>query len=67
MIITLNNQSESFDQDTLNIAELLKLKNFTFKALVIKINGRLVKKSDYPDAYIHSGDKVDVIHLISGG
>jgi sulfur carrier protein len=67
MIITLNNNSETFDHETLNISELLKIKNFSFKALVIKINGNLVRKHEYDDAIVRSGDKVDVIHLISGG
>ncbi|MCD6556725.1 MAG: MoaD/ThiS family protein, partial [Bacteroidales bacterium] len=35
--------------------------------LVIKINGQLVKKYNYSEAEIKNGDKVDIIHLISGG
>ena len=67
MDILLNNRQESFTKDTLTVSELLKEKNFTFKLLVIKINGTLVKKDQYPTATIQHGDKVDVIHLISGG
>lgn len=47
--------------------ELLKVKNFTFKMLVVKINGKLVKKNEYDDSFIHDGDEVMVLHLISGG
>jgi sulfur carrier protein len=67
MDILLNNRQESFTKDSLTVAELLKEKNFTFKLLVIKINGTLVKKDQYQTATIQHGDKVDVIHLISGG
>lgn len=67
MKITLNNRTESFDFKVLSISELLKLKNFTFKFLVIKINGQLIKKDQYSEAKVYTGDKVDVIHLISGG
>ena len=67
MIITLNNRTESFDYEVLSIAELIKVKNFTFKALVVKINGQLVKKDQYTEAKVYAGDKVDIIHLISGG
>jgi sulfur carrier protein ThiS len=35
--------------------------------LVIKINGVLVKKTEYESALIHDGDDVHVLHLISGG
>jgi sulfur carrier protein len=65
--ILLNNNKEEFSVDSLTVSELLRLKNFTFKMLVIKINGQLVKKGDYELARINEGDDVHVLHLISGG
>jgi thiamine biosynthesis protein ThiS len=67
MKIHLNNNNEEFTVDSLTVAEMLKLKNFTFKMLVIKINGQLVKKSEYETTKIAEGDDVHVLHLISGG
>lgn len=67
MTITLNNRTESFDFEVLTISELLKIKNFSFKLLVIKINGQLIKKDKYIEAKVKDGDKVDIIHMISGG
>ena len=67
MEITLNNRNETFDKEILTIAQLLKIKNFTFKMIVIKINGKLIKKEDYKNAIINNNDNVNVIHLISGG
>ncbi len=67
MTITLNNRSESFDFEQLTISEILKIKKFTFKALVIKINKELIRKYQYDTAVVKNGDKVDIIHLISGG
>jgi len=67
MTITLNNRTETFKEETLSISDLLKVKNFTFKFLVIKINGQLIKKDKYTEAIVKNGDKVDIIHLISGG
>jgi len=67
MEITLNNRIEVFDADTLTIAELLQIKNFTFKMLIVKINEKLIKKEDYQSAVINDGDHVMVLHLISGG
>jgi len=67
MKITLNNREEEFDGDQLTINELLQAKKFTFKMLVIKVNGQLVKKSDHDNAIVKSGDDVMVLHLISGG
>ena len=67
MKIILNNKEEVFDADTLSINELLKVKNFTFKMLVIKVNGQLIKKPDFDTAFVNDGDDVMVLHLISGG
>ena len=67
MEITLNNRTESFEQDSLTIQELIDIKNFTFKMLVIKVNGNLVKKDSYDNFQIKDGDDVTVLHLVSGG
>jgi len=67
MKITLNNRPETFEQESLTIAQLLELKNFTFRMMVIKINGRLIKKGTYERAAVVSGDDVQILHMISGG
>jgi len=67
MKIILNNKEEEFNAEQFTINELLKVKNFTFKMLVIKVNNQLIKKSEYPTAVVKDGDDVMVLHLISGG
>ncbi|HNW89807.1 MAG TPA: sulfur carrier protein ThiS [Bacteroidales bacterium] len=67
MNITLNNSQEVIDKETLTVAELLQIKNFTFKLLIIKINDKVVKQQEYANAEIKEGDDVIVLHLISGG
>lgn len=67
MKITLNNRAESFNKEQLSVAELLEIKNYTFKMLVIKVNGKLVKKDAYDSFQIKNGDDVSVLHLVSGG
>ncbi|HOY31380.1 MAG TPA: sulfur carrier protein ThiS [Bacteroidales bacterium] len=67
MNITLNNNKEVIDEEKLTVAELLRLKNFTFRMLIVKINGKVVKQADYAGAEINDGDDVMVLHLISGG
>lgn len=67
MNISLNNRPEKFEQDKLTISEILKLKNFTFKMMVVKINGQLIKKDRYYTAKVKDGDDVQIIHMISGG
>ncbi|MFH1000115.1 MAG: sulfur carrier protein ThiS [Bacteroidota bacterium] len=67
MKFTLNNRPESIEYETISIEELIKLKNFTFKLLVTKINGTLVKKENRTSSFVKDGDDVLILHLISGG
>ena len=46
---------------------LVNAKNFTFKMMITKINGRLIKKNERDSAIVKDGDDVQVIHMISGG
>ena len=67
MNITLNNRPHTFESTKLTISEILKLKKFTFKMMVIKINGKLIRKPDYEEAVVVEGDDLQIIHMISGG
>lgn len=68
MHITLNNKEETIaGKETITVSELLEIKNYTFKFLVVRINNKAVKPSDYESTKIQDGDDVKVIHLISGG
>jgi sulfur carrier protein len=69
MNLILNHSFEVIDTDqqTITVTELLRIKNFTFRMLIVKINEVVVLKNDYSTATIKDGDNVQVIHLISGG
>jgi thiamine biosynthesis protein ThiS len=67
MEITLNNTREIISEENITIDDLIRIKNFTFRLLVTKINGQLVKKDERDKAFIKDGDDVMILHLISGG
>ncbi|HLO90450.1 MAG: sulfur carrier protein ThiS [Chloroflexota bacterium] len=67
MKITLNNTEQVIEPDNINISQLLEIKNFTWKLLVIKVNDRLIKRHEYDTVHVKEGDNVSVIHLITGG
>ena len=67
MKISINNRSEELTGSRLTVSELLKIKHFTFRMLIVKINGKLIKKTDYDTAEIVDDDDVQVFHMISGG
>jgi thiamine biosynthesis protein ThiS len=67
MKILLNNREEELEKDTMTVTEMLELKRFTYKLRVIKINGVLINRTDYDKTYIHNGDNVQMLYLMSGG
>jgi thiamine biosynthesis protein ThiS len=68
MKISLNNNPEILDDSrSWTVQDLMDLKNFSFKLLVVKVNGKLVPKTDYSIVTVHEGDDVMILHLMSGG
>jgi len=67
MLIHLNNTPEELPGESLTIKDILRIKNYTFPNLVVKINGQLIRKPQYESATVNDGDVVEIIHLISGG
>ena len=68
MKILLNNRdTEIEDKDSLSIRELFKIKKFVFPHIIVKVNGKLIKKEEYKNTTLKNGDKIDAIHLIGGG
>jgi len=65
--IVLNHRMTEYPGERLTVAELLRAMNFTFPLIVIKVNGRLVRREEYAEALVRDGDQVEAIHLISGG
>jgi sulfur carrier protein len=67
MKIMLNNRQEEIDGESLTLTELIELKSFSFRLLVTKVNGKLIKKEERNDTLVRDGDQVAIIHMISGG
>ncbi|PKP04306.1 MAG: thiamine biosynthesis protein ThiS [Bacteroidetes bacterium HGW-Bacteroidetes-6] len=68
MKIELNNNPETIEGcNNMTIQELIEYKKYSFKLLVVKINGVLIPKTDYSKASVKEGDEVMILHLMSGG
>lgn len=67
MNITLNNRFETFDAESLSVEEILKIKKFSFKMLVIKLNGKFVMDDERETTFVKDGDILVILHLESGG
>ncbi|MDP8321615.1 MAG: sulfur carrier protein ThiS [Candidatus Stygibacter australis] len=51
----------------MTIKDLIDKKNFIFKMLVVKIDNKLIKKTDYDKTLIPDKSSVQILHLMSGG
>ncbi|NQT64907.1 MAG: sulfur carrier protein ThiS [FCB group bacterium] len=64
--ITVNDNIIDWEEN-MTIIRILKIMNYTFRMLVVKVNGKLIKKNEYESIIVKPGSDVKVIHLISGG
>lgn len=53
--------------EEMTIRDILRIRNYTFRMLVIKVNDQLIKKPEWDRYRVPDGAEVKVIHLISGG
>jgi len=67
MKILLNNREEEFPQETISVSELIKVKKFSFRMRIFKINNVLISKEKYDSTFILDGDNVQMLYLMSGG
>ena len=67
MKIMLNNRSEIIDGDLFTISQIMVIKSFKFRMLVVRLNDRLIKREEYETTFVKDGDDLKIIHLVSGG
>ncbi len=66
ILIKVNDNPLEWEKN-MTIDTILKKMKYSFKMLVVKVNGELVKKSEFGNFIIPEEADVKVIHLISGG
>lgn len=64
--ITVNGHQIPWNEGK-TVRDVLTAMNYTFRMLVIRIDGQLVKKADWDTTEVPAGADVSVYHLISGG
>ena len=66
-MILVNNRDEIEWEEGLTVSALLERLRYTFTHIIVKIDGQVVLRDDYPTRLIPDGADVWVIHLIAGG
>jgi len=51
----------------MTVRDILTVMKYSFKLLIIKVNGELVRRDQYETYIIPDNSEVDVMHLMSGG
>lgn len=51
----------------MTVRNLLDEKLFTFRHIIVRVNGEFVDEADYAKHPIQDGDDVLVLHLMAGG
>ena len=65
MKIMLNNRAETIEGDVFSVSQIMVIKSFKFRMLVVRLNDRLIKKEEYETTLVKDGDDLKIIHLVS--
>jgi sulfur carrier protein len=66
-MIHVNNQYEVPWQPGMTVQNVLESLNFSFRMIVVKVDGQVVLRPDFASTPVPDGAEVQAIHLISGG
>jgi thiamine biosynthesis protein ThiS len=65
-LITVNTEKSPW-QEGMTVRALLDQKVFTFRHIIVRVNGEYVPEEKYDSHPIKDGDDVMVLHLMAGG
>jgi len=51
----------------MTVQQVIQVKNYTFPAVMVTVNGVPVLEEDFETRSVNDGDTVMVLHLIAGG
>jgi len=66
-VIRVNDRDEIEWEEELTVSELLERFRYTFVHIIVKINGEVIPREEYPIRTIPDNSDVWIIHLIAGG
>jgi sulfur carrier protein len=66
-MIRVNDQYEVEWRPGITVQDLLDELKFTFRMIVVKVDGKVVLRPDYVATPVPDGAEVQALHLIGGG
>ena len=67
MQLTINGKLRSFEQSTFTVAQLVAELALEGKRLAIECNGEIVPRSQFAEANLKDGDKLEIVGAVGGG
>ena len=65
-MITVNTREQAY-QAGMTVRDLLDRNQYTFRHIIVRVNGEYVPEEQYDKAPVRDGDDVLVLHLMAGG
>lgn len=66
-MIRVNGQYDVPYRPGMTVQDVLDALHFTFRMIVVKVDGEVVVREAYPRTPVPDGAQMEAIHLISGG
>ncbi len=68
MILKVNGEAKTIDQERLAVTELLSLCSVESPEMVsVQLNGKFLSKDRYASALLNENDEVDFLYFLGGG
>lgn len=66
MEILLNGKKENLNK-SINIEEILNIKNIRREVVTVQLNGKIIDKENYGKILLKDGDEMEFIYYMGGG
>lgn len=68
MNLKINGDDQSFEQDAINVTQLLSICDVSQPDMVsVQLNGEFINKEDYEGTALKDNDEVDFLYFMGGG
>ncbi|HPE35658.1 MAG TPA: sulfur carrier protein ThiS [Spirochaetales bacterium] len=67
MTILLNGDTTTLDARELTVRGVLAAKGWSFPLIIVQVNGTVIPRDSWDTAPVRDGDRMDALHLVSGG
>jgi len=66
MLVTLNGKNREF-KEPLSLEDLVRDLSRNLPHVIAEINGRIIKKTDWPRTAIKNDDRIELVTFVGGG